>query len=105
MINHRPLPYPHIQAEDRAHRIGQKSHVSVVYLVAEGYTIDSIVWGILAKKTHLLSKTLDGKADKLEADVVKKGQAGGGKGKVVTGEEELTMFFAAGTSIWHETLL
>lgn len=69
--------------------------------MAEGYTIDSIVWGILAKKTHLLSKTLDGKADKLEAEVVvKKNQAGGGggKGKVVTGEEELTMFFAAGTS-------
>jgi hypothetical protein len=63
--------------------------------MAEGYTIDAIIWGILARKTHLLGKALDGRADKLEAEIIKGHGSGKGAG-AVTGEQELSLFFASG---------
>jgi len=48
-----------IQAEDRAHRIGQVSNVLVQYLHAKG-TIDDIIWGSINNKLEGLGQVLDG---------------------------------------------
>jgi len=55
-----------VQAEDRAHRIGQKSSVNVHYLVASG-TIDDIIWPSVSRKVEVVSKMCDGRADHLVA--------------------------------------
>ena len=47
------------QAEDRAHRIGQKSSVNVYYLQGEN-TVDDIIYDMICKKDALLTDTLDG---------------------------------------------
>lgn len=44
-----------LQAEDRAHRIGQKENVNVHYLTALG-TVDEYVWPVLSKKLSVLEK-------------------------------------------------
>jgi SWI/SNF-related matrix-associated actin-dependent regulator 1 of chromatin subfamily A len=48
-----------IQAEDRAHRIGQVSNVLVQYLHAKG-TIDDIIWSSINNKLEGLGQVLDG---------------------------------------------
>lgn len=48
-----------LQAEDRAHRIGQRSTVVVHYLVAKG-TIDEQIFRLLNRKIAVLGETLDG---------------------------------------------
>lgn len=47
------------QAEDRAHRIGQKSCVNCVFLVAKN-TLDDIMWPLIARKVRVLGTALDG---------------------------------------------
>jgi SWI/SNF-related matrix-associated actin-dependent regulator 1 of chromatin subfamily A len=42
-----------IQAEDRAHRIGQVNTVKVLYLIADG-TIDEFLWPLVEHKMKLL---------------------------------------------------
>ncbi|PRP86521.1 DNA annealing helicase and endonuclease ZRANB3-like [Planoprotostelium fungivorum] len=49
------------QAEDRAHRIGQKKPVDVRFLLAEG-SIDSAMWDIIDRKESILGNTLNGEA-------------------------------------------
>ncbi|GFO17797.1 swi/snf-related matrix-associated actin-dependent regulator of chromatin subfamily a-like protein 1 [Plakobranchus ocellatus] len=44
-----------VQAEDRAHRIGQKDSVSVQYLVAQG-TADDYIWPLVQGKLDVLGK-------------------------------------------------
>lgn len=53
-----------IQAEDRAHRIGQKSCVNVHYLVGES-TIDNILLKQLQKKLDTTGDILNGSKEKL----------------------------------------
>jgi SWI/SNF-related matrix-associated actin-dependent regulator 1 of chromatin subfamily A len=53
-----------IQAEDRAHRIGQKSCVNVHYLVGEN-TIDNILLKQLQKKLETTGDILNGSKEKL----------------------------------------
>lgn len=53
-----------IQAEDRAHRIGQKNAVNVIYLHAEE-TVDDIMWRKLELKLNDVGKVLDGYAQKM----------------------------------------
>ena len=48
-----------MQAEDRAHRIGQRGNVQVHYLVARG-TVDEHMFRLLNKKISILGETLDG---------------------------------------------
>ena len=51
-----------MQAEDRAHRIGQKSSVLVRYLIAPGSS-DDIMWSLLDKRLQVVGKALDGNDD------------------------------------------
>jgi SWI/SNF-related matrix-associated actin-dependent regulator 1 of chromatin subfamily A len=48
-----------IQAEDRAHRIGQKNCVNCHYLIGEG-TLDSMLYNYLLKKINNVSTFVDG---------------------------------------------
>nr|XP_010982331.1 DNA annealing helicase and endonuclease ZRANB3 isoform X1 [Camelus dromedarius]XP_031307176.1 DNA annealing helicase and endonuclease ZRANB3 isoform X1 [Camelus dromedarius] len=55
------------QAEDRAHRIGQCSSVNIHYLIASG-TLDTLMWGMLNRKTQVTGSTLNGRKEKLHAE-------------------------------------
>ncbi|PUZ73106.1 hypothetical protein GQ55_2G448200 [Panicum hallii var. hallii] len=54
-----------IQAEDRAHRIGQVSSVNVYYLLSHG-TIDDLIWGAVQGKLENLGQMLDGQEKTLD---------------------------------------
>ncbi|KAL3534302.1 hypothetical protein ACH5RR_002763 [Cinchona calisaya] len=54
-----------IQAEDRAHRIGQVSSVNVYYLLAND-TVDDIIWDVVQSKLDNLGQMLDGHENSLE---------------------------------------
>jgi SWI/SNF-related matrix-associated actin-dependent regulator 1 of chromatin subfamily A len=60
-----------LQAEDRIHRIGQKSNVDVVYLVAKG-TIDEYVWPKLLSKLNVLESLGIGRNQFRSIGMVKK---------------------------------
>ena len=49
-----------VQAEDRAHRIGQASSVTVYYLCAEN-TIDHLIYPRLRLKSQVICTVIDGK--------------------------------------------
>ena len=48
-----------IQAEDRAHRIGQQYSVNIHFLLAKD-TVDDVVWPCIEKKLHVVGNCLDG---------------------------------------------
>ena len=50
-----------LQAEDRAHRLGQQGCVQVRYLIAPG-SIDDAMWPLLGRKLQVVGRTLDGDA-------------------------------------------
>jgi len=54
-----------VQAEDRAHRIGQKDCVNVHYLVVsdESKSLDVHLWRTIAQKVKTVGATVDGEAD------------------------------------------
>ncbi|ESW26483.1 hypothetical protein PHAVU_003G123100 [Phaseolus vulgaris] len=54
-----------IQAEDRAHRIGQVSSVNIYYLLAND-TVDDIIWDVVQSKLENLGQMLDGHEKALE---------------------------------------
>ncbi|CAA7048141.1 unnamed protein product [Microthlaspi erraticum] len=54
-----------IQAEDRAHRIGQVSSVNIHYLLAND-TVDDIIWDVVQSKLDNLGQMLDGQENALE---------------------------------------
>ncbi|KAM7265797.1 hypothetical protein ACFE04_003480 [Oxalis oulophora] len=54
-----------IQAEDRAHRIGQVSSVNVYYLLAND-TVDDIIWDVVQSKLDNLGQMLDGHENVME---------------------------------------
>nr|XP_022308254.1 SWI/SNF-related matrix-associated actin-dependent regulator of chromatin subfamily A-like protein 1 [Crassostrea virginica] len=56
-----------VQAEDRAHRMGQRDMVNVHYLVARG-TADDHLWPLVQKKLEVLSKAGLSKEDFSSAD-------------------------------------
>jgi len=55
-----------IQAEDRAHRIGQKSSVNIHYLIARE-TVDDVIWPSVSQKVKIVSTMCDGRRDRLVA--------------------------------------
>ncbi|KAJ4968340.1 hypothetical protein NE237_015041 [Protea cynaroides] len=57
-----------IQAEDRAHRIGQVSSVNIYYLLAND-TVDDIIWDVVQSKLENLGQMLDGREDTLDVSV------------------------------------
>jgi len=65
-----------VQAEDRAHRIGQKSSVNIHYLIGSG-TIDDIIWPAVSKKVEVVSTMCDGKKESLIAKLLAAGRASG----------------------------
>ena len=84
-----------VQAEDRAHRIGQKRAVNVYYLVDndEQHSLDMALWRAIGRKVGVVGKALNGEqAATLGAGAV---QASRSRGE----EAELTDFFA------HEPVL
>lgn len=54
------VPSNHLQAEDRAYRIGQKNNVTITYMSAVG-TIDEQVTELLARKLEVISNVIEGK--------------------------------------------
>eukprot|EP01132_Coremiostelium_polycephalum_P006804 gene6804-8443_t len=50
------------QAEDRVHRIGQKSDVNIHYLIGKN-TLDDRIWPIICNKLEVLGETLDGQEE------------------------------------------
>ncbi|GKV10463.1 hypothetical protein SLEP1_g21819 [Rubroshorea leprosula] len=60
-----------IQAEDRAHRIGQVSSVNVYYLLAND-TVDDIIWDVVQSKLENLGQMLDGHENALEVSASQK---------------------------------
>ncbi len=64
-----------IQAEDRAHRVGQKDSVNCHYLIGEG-TLDEMLYVFLEKKVLNVSSFIDGQSKDLEFEEVKKGEKG-----------------------------
>lgn len=71
-----------IQAEDRAHRIGQKNAVNCHYLIGDN-TLDDMLYRFLDKKINNVSSFVDGKGEKLTMESMSKGQ----KGKVTTNDD------------------
>ncbi|XP_042437725.1 SWI/SNF-related matrix-associated actin-dependent regulator of chromatin subfamily A-like protein 1 isoform X1 [Zingiber officinale] len=53
-----------IQAEDRAHRIGQVSSVNIYYLLAND-TVDDIIWDVVQNKLENVGQVLDGQENTL----------------------------------------
>ena len=53
-------PDTHMQAEDRAHRLGQKNRVNIFYLLQPKST-DDINYGLIQRKERMSSQLLDGK--------------------------------------------
>lgn len=58
-----------VQAEDRAHRIGQEDSVTVQYLVAKG-TADDEMWSLVKNKLDVLSKAGLSKDNFRDADLI-----------------------------------
>ncbi|CAA3017956.1 SWI SNF-related matrix-associated actin-dependent regulator of chromatin subfamily A 1 isoform X1 [Olea europaea subsp. europaea] len=57
-----------IQAEDRAHRIGQVSSVNIYYLLAND-TVDDIIWDVIQSKLENLGQMLDGHENSLQVSI------------------------------------
>ena len=60
------------QAEERVHRIGQPSDVTVRYLLGAG-TLDELLWPVLVRKAVVLNEALEGQpgAISLAADAMR----------------------------------
>jgi SWI/SNF-related matrix-associated actin-dependent regulator 1 of chromatin subfamily A len=57
-----------IQAEDRAHRIGQRETVNVKYFLADD-TVDEVLWPLLKKKVRTLGEVVEGGGASEFADI------------------------------------
>ncbi|KAK7264802.1 hypothetical protein RJT34_32413 [Clitoria ternatea] len=72
-----------IQAEDRAHRIGQVSSVNIYYLLAND-TVDDIIWDVVQSKLENLGQMLDGHENTLKVSTSQPGQPGNSPAKQKT---------------------
>ena len=62
------VPGELLQAEDRAHRIGQTTAVNCHYVLAKD-SVDEAMWRALQRKVRSLGQTLDGQKTQLQADM------------------------------------
>jgi hypothetical protein len=53
-----------LQAEDRAHRMGQKHVVDVKYLICRG-TVDDTIWALIQRKIAVVGQSVNGSTDKM----------------------------------------
>eukprot|EP00051_Salpingoeca_urceolata_P006971 m.92145 g.92145 ORF g.92145 m.92145 type:complete len:714 (+) comp15062_c1_seq1:336-2477(+) len=53
-----------LQAEDRAHRVGQKRTVDVKYLIAKG-TLDDIQWKLVQRKLSIVGQSINGERSEM----------------------------------------
>lgn len=56
-----------VQAEDRAHRIGQNNSVNIYYLFGEN-TVDAMIYPRLKLKSEVAANIMDGKASSFTMD-------------------------------------
>ena len=56
-----------IQAEDRAHRIGQTSELNVHYYLCPN-SIDNIIWPMVINKMRLLGEIFEGNASTMDVE-------------------------------------
>ncbi|NXK87838.1 ZRAB3 endonuclease, partial [Formicarius rufipectus] len=56
-----------VQAEDRAHRIGQCSSLNIHFLLARG-TMDTLLWAMLNRKAKVTGSALNGRKEKIQAE-------------------------------------
>jgi SWI/SNF-related matrix-associated actin-dependent regulator 1 of chromatin subfamily A len=61
-------PGKHTQAEDRIHRIGQKEHATIYYLISKG-TIEEHLCELIQKKQKTLTSVLDGEKSHNRLDI------------------------------------
>eukprot|EP01102_Stenamoeba_stenopodia_P020096 TRINITY_DN7727_c0_g1_i4.p1 TRINITY_DN7727_c0_g1~~TRINITY_DN7727_c0_g1_i4.p1 ORF type:complete len:674 (+),score=170.01 TRINITY_DN7727_c0_g1_i4:489-2510(+) len=54
-----------LQAEDRAHRMGQKSSVNIHYLLGRN-TLDELLWEMIQHKLEVVGQTLNGEEEALD---------------------------------------
>lgn len=59
-----------LQAEDRAHRIGQENSVLCHYIVGQ-QTLDDILYKKIEKKIGIVSNILDGEKKNLRIDLIR----------------------------------
>lgn len=71
-----------LQAEDRAHRIGQEKEVDVFYMIAKG-SYDEKLWEAIDSKLSVLSAVLDAKKGRLSLDSVSRSGANDGNSKIM----------------------
>ena len=66
-----------VQAEDRIYRIGQKSNVTINYLISEN-SMDEYVWRMINKKSAIQGAVLDGEAkSQLEGSAMEESESAG----------------------------
>jgi SWI/SNF-related matrix-associated actin-dependent regulator 1 of chromatin subfamily A len=53
-------PADHDQAEDRCHRIGQKNHVNIYYLLANNTIEDQMIMPLIEKKRNIFNQVVRG---------------------------------------------
>lgn len=81
-----------VQAEDRAHRIGQPCSVNVYYLHVKG-SVDDLVWQALANKLDAVGQAVDGEAGNLAVAAAARTAAPAGQATI-----EQTALFGCGGS-------
>lgn len=78
-----------IQAEDRAHRIGQKNSVNCHYLIGQG-TLDNLLYNYLLKKINNVSTFVDGTEQELDIEELSKGEKGKFSKTMLSGKKNET---------------
>ncbi|KAI5349031.1 hypothetical protein L3X38_001918 [Prunus dulcis] len=71
-----------IQAEDRAHRIGQVCSVNIYYLLAND-TVDDIIWDVVQSKLENLGPMLDGHENTLQVSTSQRPRSSPAKQKTL----------------------
>ena len=83
-----------LQAEDRAHRLGQQKVVDVKYLICKG-TADDTIWALIDQKLQVVGSAVSGTKDKLALVAENGGAEGDANGEGADPIEEYMAAVAA----------